>query len=110
MADKLQLKLAPHKVQSLVPESFMTAFGGSHSNPQLCWGLLAGSRKPTRDEGRREDGLRPYLSTKPGQVHPNGGITSPLIWESLKCARSPLLELLDAHEQDNRAKRSMAED
>jgi hypothetical protein len=39
MADKLQLK-PPHKVQSLVPESFITAFGGSHSNPQLCWGLL----------------------------------------------------------------------
>jgi hypothetical protein len=32
--------LPPHKVQSLVPESFITAFGGSHSNPQLCWGLL----------------------------------------------------------------------
>ena len=42
MADKLQLKLASHKVQSLVPESFITAFGGSHSNPQLCWGLLIG--------------------------------------------------------------------
>src|SRR5580692_586987 len=28
------------------------------------------------------------------KLHPNGGITSPLIWESLKCARSPLLELL----------------
>jgi hypothetical protein len=40
IADKLQLKPAPHKVQSLVPESFITAFGGSHSNPQLCWGLL----------------------------------------------------------------------
>ena len=23
------------------PESFITAFGGSPSNPQLCWGLLA---------------------------------------------------------------------
>jgi hypothetical protein len=35
-------------------------------------------------------------STKKGRqkLHPNGGITSPLIWESLKCARSPLLELL----------------
>jgi predicted nucleic-acid-binding protein len=29
-----------HEVRSLVPESFITAFGGSHSNPQLCWGLL----------------------------------------------------------------------
>src|SRR6516162_2829441 len=32
----------PHKVPSLVPESFITAFGGSPSNPQLRWGLLAG--------------------------------------------------------------------
>src|SRR6516225_7473584 len=31
----------PHKVPSLVPESFITAFGGSPSNPQLRWGLLA---------------------------------------------------------------------
>src|SRR5215471_17574274 len=39
--DQLQLKLASHKVPSLVPESFITASGGSPSNPQLCWGLLA---------------------------------------------------------------------
>ena len=31
----------PHKVPSLVPESFITASGGSPPNPQLCWGLLA---------------------------------------------------------------------
>src|SRR5215472_9238567 len=31
----------PHEVPSLVPESFITASGGSPSNPQLCWGLLA---------------------------------------------------------------------
>jgi hypothetical protein len=48
MAGKLQLKLASHKVQSLVPESFITAFGGSHSNPQLCWGLLILSGHATR--------------------------------------------------------------
>src|SRR4029077_720335 len=36
--DQLQLKLAPHKVPSLVPESFITASGGSPPNPQLCWG------------------------------------------------------------------------
>jgi hypothetical protein len=38
-------------------------------------------RSQSRKKGRQE-------------LHPNGGITSPLIWESLKCARSPLLELL----------------
>ena len=31
----------PHKVPSLVPESFITASGGSPPNPQLCWGSLA---------------------------------------------------------------------
>ena len=31
----------PHKVPPLVPESFITAYGGSPPNPQLCWGLLA---------------------------------------------------------------------
>ena len=41
MVDKLQAEAClPIKVKSLVPESFITAFGGSHSNPQLCWGLL----------------------------------------------------------------------
>ena len=39
--DQLQLKSRPHKVPSLVPESFITASGGSSPNPQLCWGLLA---------------------------------------------------------------------
>ena len=40
--DQLQLKLgSPYNVQSLVPESFITASGGSPSNLQLCWGLLA---------------------------------------------------------------------
>src|SRR5262249_19112302 len=29
------------KSQLLFPESFITASGGSPSNPQLCWGLLA---------------------------------------------------------------------
>jgi hypothetical protein len=29
------------EVLSLVPDSFITASGGSPSNPQLCWGLLA---------------------------------------------------------------------
>src|SRR6516225_5527628 len=29
----------------LVPESFITASGGSPSNPQLCWGLLAHHRR-----------------------------------------------------------------
>jgi hypothetical protein len=28
----------PHKVPSLVLKSFITASGGSPSNPQLCWG------------------------------------------------------------------------
>src|SRR5262249_37323365 len=27
-----------------IPESFITAFGGSPSNPQLCWGLLIGPK------------------------------------------------------------------
>ena len=46
--DQLQLKLASHEVPSLVPESFITAFGGSPSNPQLCWGcLLYTSELPT---------------------------------------------------------------
>src|SRR6516164_2730481 len=35
----------PHEVPSLVPKSFVTASGGSPSNPQLCWGLLAMSRR-----------------------------------------------------------------
>jgi hypothetical protein len=39
--DQMQLSSRPHKLQSTVPESFITAFGGSPSNPQLCWGLLA---------------------------------------------------------------------
>ena len=39
--DQMQLSSRPHKLQSSVPESFITAFGGSPSNPQLCWGLLA---------------------------------------------------------------------
>lgn len=29
------------QVPSLVPESLITAYGGSPSNPQLSWGLLA---------------------------------------------------------------------
>src|SRR5262249_43841733 len=29
------------EVPTLVPEPFITASGGSPSNPQLCWGLLA---------------------------------------------------------------------
>ena len=43
IADKQlnQLQLRPHKVPSLVPESFITASGGSPPNPQLCWGSLA---------------------------------------------------------------------
>jgi hypothetical protein len=39
--DQMQLKPRPHEVSSLVPKSFITASGGSPSNPQLCWGLLA---------------------------------------------------------------------
>ena len=39
--DQMQLSSRPHKLQLSVPESFITAFGGSPSNPQLCWGLLA---------------------------------------------------------------------
>src|SRR5215472_9934720 len=39
--DQMQLSSRPHKLQSSVPESFITAYGGSPSNPQLCWGLLA---------------------------------------------------------------------
>jgi hypothetical protein len=31
----------PHEVPSLVLKSFITASGGSPSNPQLCWGVLA---------------------------------------------------------------------
>jgi hypothetical protein len=38
---QMQLKLASSQVPSLVPKSFITASGGSPSNPQLCWGLLA---------------------------------------------------------------------
>ena len=34
-------EIADKQVPSLVPESFITASGGSPSNPQLCWGLLA---------------------------------------------------------------------
>ena len=34
--DQMQLSSRPHKLQSTVPESFITAFGGSPSNPQLC--------------------------------------------------------------------------
>src|SRR4029077_6473853 len=42
-------------------------------------------------------------STKKGRqkLHPNGGIPSPLIWESLKCARWPLLELLPCCAAEN---------
>src|SRR6478735_544548 len=39
--DQLQMNLHPHEVPALVPGSFITASGGSPSNPQLCWGLLA---------------------------------------------------------------------
>src|SRR5262245_23903642 len=39
--DQLQLRPRPHEVSTLVPESFITASGGSPTNPQLCWGLLA---------------------------------------------------------------------
>src|SRR5580692_10919509 len=46
---------------------------------------------------RKASAHRPQSRKKGRQkLHPNGGITSPLIWESLKCARSPLLELLVA--------------
>ena len=38
---QMQLKLASSRSPSLIPKSFITAFGGSPSNPQLCWGLLA---------------------------------------------------------------------
>ena len=41
IADKAVESVATEAVPSLVPESFITAFGGSPSNPQLCWGLLA---------------------------------------------------------------------
>jgi hypothetical protein len=43
--DQMQLKLASSKVRSLVPASLITAFGGSPSNPQLCWGLLASTER-----------------------------------------------------------------
>jgi hypothetical protein len=43
--DQLQFKLAPHEVPSLVPESFITASGGSPSNPQQSWGLLASAAR-----------------------------------------------------------------
>jgi hypothetical protein len=42
---------------------------------------VSAHRAQSRKKGRQE-------------LHPNGGITSPLIRESLKCTRSPLLELL----------------
>jgi hypothetical protein len=46
--DQLQLNLRPHEVPSFVPESFITAFGGSLSNPQLCWGLLIRESRQTQ--------------------------------------------------------------
>ena len=53
---------------------------------------LPGIRKARADRAQ---------SRKKGRqkLHPNGGITSPLIWESLKCACLPLLELLQGIER-----------
>src|SRR5262245_39030750 len=58
--DQMQLSSRPHKLQSTVPESFITAFGGSPSNPQLCWGLLARLRSgcPQDRPGFSEDRRR----------------------------------------------------
>jgi hypothetical protein len=40
--DQLELKIsAAQKIQSIVLTSLKTAFGGSQSNLQLCWRLLA---------------------------------------------------------------------
>ena len=44
--DQLELKIsAAQKIQSIVLTSLKTAFGGSQSNLQLCWRLLAHCRQ-----------------------------------------------------------------
>jgi hypothetical protein len=51
--DQLELKISASQIQSIVPKSLKTAFGGSPSNLQLCWRLLA--RSPSRSN--RRDGV-----------------------------------------------------
>ncbi len=41
--EQFELKIQQPRIQSIVPTSLKTAFGGSQSNLQLCWRLLAGA-------------------------------------------------------------------
>jgi len=57
------------KIQSIVQTSFKTAFGGSQSNLQLCWRLLAANARSTR----------PWKFSNPGEELPDDFATiSPL--------------------------------
>jgi hypothetical protein len=42
--DEKMVRAYIKKIRFLVSESFITAYGGSPSNPQLCWGYGSGVR------------------------------------------------------------------
>src|SRR6516164_11833894 len=56
--DQLELKISAAPNPIVIPASLKTAFGGSQSNLQLCWRLLAGVR-----HSRLSQALRDRLTT-----------------------------------------------
>jgi putative transposase len=48
--DQLELKISASQIQSIVPKSLKTAFGGSPSNLQLCWRLSAANAPRPRSD------------------------------------------------------------
>jgi hypothetical protein len=51
---ELKISLSRPKIQSIIPTSLKTAFGGSQSNLQLCWRLLADPSSRERAESISE--------------------------------------------------------
>jgi hypothetical protein len=61
-------EIADKQVPSLVPESFITASGGSPSNPQLCWGSLA-PKQPLMD--KLYSGLAALYNVTMSEIRPD---------------------------------------